>query len=316
MLLQTALPVRWSWRRKTGIEKDKKARSSVSFPRLTTCRPTAEKKTSGNPRHLLFYRLAIFSFMTTLGADQLQRRGFRVLMFFTTWSWWLLSCYFLLGMLASARRVHSDGRERRAKGRGNGSSSSSNGSSAVTAKPSKTTATTTPLLDAAAVALLHVALPSSLLVVAVTWLVLVPMLMSSGEKNRVAFTRAMFFNFASYSQHGFNALFALGDVFLNQMPFLPHVSGALLSLYSSVFGVWALSLGRVGIWLYPFLNAHKPWAAVAYSGLFVSNWLFFFVAWGSFKLRDRLAASFCGGGGGNGRSSAKKRVSSNGKKYA
>lgn len=150
----------------------------------------------------------------------------------------------------------------------------------------------------------------------------------------------MFFNFASYCQHGFNALFALGDVFLNRIPLLPYLSGALLSLYSSVFGVWALSLGRIGIWLYPFLNAHKPWAAVAYCGLFVSNWMFFGVACGAFKLRDRLieglgvvgarspvesAAAvsaedfppallgFDGGSGGRGRRGGGKRV--NDKKY-
>lgn len=112
---------------------------------------------------------------------------------------------------------------------------------------------------------------------------------------------------------GFNALFALGDVSLNRMPFLPYVSGALLSFYSSVFGVWALSLGRIGIWLYPFLNAHKPWAAVAYSGLFLSNWLFFFVAWGTFKLRDRILGGDGGGGERGRRVAAKAKRVSNGK---
>ena len=238
-----------------------------------------------------------------------------VLMFFTTWSWILLAAFFLLGSLASARRVVRDSRlarmrrreEERDGGGGNGSSRSSI-SSAV--KPSSssttTTATTIPLLDAAAVALLHVAVPSSLLVVSLTWLLLVPMLLRS-DKARVALTRSLFFNFASYCQHGLNAAFALGDVFLSRVPLLPYLSGALLSLYSSVFGVWALSMGRVGIWLYPFLNAHKPWAAVAYSGIFLSNWLFFGVACGAFKLRDRLL--LLGGGGtkkGGGRGAGKK----------
>ena len=270
----------------------------------------------GNPRHLLFYRLFLCVFMIVLEIDQIQRRGAMVLMFFTTWSWILLAAFFLLGSLASARRVVRDSRharmrrreEERDGGGGNGSSRSSI-SSAV--KPSSssttTTATTIPLLDAAAVALLHVAVPSSLLVVSLTWLLLVPMLLRSSDKARVALTRSLFFNFASYCQHGLNAAFALGDVFLSRVPLLPYLSGALLSLYSSVFGVWALSMGRVGIWLYPFLNAHKPWAAVAYSGIFLSNWLFFGVACGAFKLRDRLL--LLGGGGtkkGGGRGAGKK----------
>lgn len=163
--------------------------------------------------------------MATLGADQLQRRGMRALIYYTTWSWWLLTGFFGVAALASARRVHRDGR--RKKGAENGGQS---------AKP-LTTTTAIPLLDAAAVALLHVALPTSLIVVALTWALLVPMHISSPDKARTAFARAMFFNFASYCQHGFNALFALGDVFLSQIPILPYLSGALLLLYSSVFGV-------------------------------------------------------------------------------
>ena len=243
--------------------------------------------------------------MSTLGADQIHRRGPRVLMFFTTWSWWLLTAFFFVAALASVRRVHREGRARRRKGDG--------GDGGVVVEPSSSTPATIPLLDAAAVALLHVALPSSLIVVALTWLLLVPMLLSSSDKARAAFTKAMFFNFASYCQHGFNALFALGDVVLNRVPLLPYLSGALLSLYSSVFGVWALSMGRVGVWLYPFLNAHKPWAAVAYSGIFLSNWLFFGVACGAFRLRDKLVGGGGGSGGGGRRGGRGVKRVSNGK---
>ena len=304
----------------------KKPKKKLTLVLLSTL---SDLPSSGNPRHLLFYRLTVLVFMATLGADQIQRRGLRVLMFYTTWSWWLLTGFFLAATLASARRVHRDGcgSERKAKattktttrmngvgskGNSSNSSSSSSRSSAVaTATAKKTSPPSIPLLDAAAVALLHVALPSSLIVVALTWLLLVPMLLSSPDRARVALARTMFFNFASYCQHGFNALFALGEVFLGQIPLLPYLSGSLLSMYSSVFGVWALSLGRVGIWLYPFLNAHKPWAAVAYSGLFVSNWLFFGVACGAFKLRDKMMASIGGeiggGSGGGGRRKVKGR---------
>lgn len=132
--------------------------------------------------------------MSMLEADQIRRRGPRVLMFFTTWSFIVLLGFFGLATLASARRVHRDGRERRRKGGGGSRERSSN------SKPSA--AAPIPLLDAAAVALLHVALPSSLIVVALTWLVLVPMLLNSPDKARVALTRAMFFNFVSYCQHG------------------------------------------------------------------------------------------------------------------
>lgn len=62
------------------------------------------------------------------------------------------------------------------------------------------------------------------------------------------------------------------------------------------------------------MNAHKPWAAVAYCGLLVSNWMFFGVACGAFKLRDRLVEGLGGGSGGrSGSRKGGKRVSD--KKY-
>jgi hypothetical protein len=52
---------------------------------------------------------------------------------------------------------------------------------------------------------------------------------------------------------------------------------------------------------------------VAYSGLFLSNWLFFFVAWGTFKLRDRILGGDGGGGERGRRVAAKAKRVSNGK---
>ena len=155
-------------------------------------------------------------------------------------------------------------------------------------------------LSAAAVALFHVALPSSLIVVVVTWVVLFPMLVNSPDARVAARARDLFLNPTSYAQHGGNALLALGDLALNSIPASPYLMAGL-GAYSSTFAVWAFAFWRAtGRWLYPFLNAHKRWAPAAYAGLYIAHWVFFGMAMLLFKARDRAVAAL-GGGGGKGK---------------
>lgn len=52
-------------------------------------------------------------------------------------------------------------------------------------------------------------------------------------------------------QHGANALFALGELLLNSIPFTPYLLG-YLGMYSSSYGIWAFTYFRItGKWLYP-----------------------------------------------------------------
>ena len=216
---------------------------------------------------LLTYRAVALVFVVSVGAAQLAQRGPYVLSFYTVWSWWLLGLYFLLATLASAL--------------------------AVTQAPSRRRASTTITpLGAAVVALFHVVLPSSLIVVVVTWTLLYPMLTASDDPKIVSTARAMFLNKTSFAQHGVNATLALGDLALNTIPATPYLM-AFLGAYSSTFGVWAFAFYRAtGRWLYPFLNAHKRWAPAAYAGLYIAHWAFFGVALLCFRARDRAARAW------------------------
>jgi hypothetical protein len=64
-------------------------------------------------------------------------------------------------------------------------------------------------------------------------------------------------------QHGANALFALGELLLNNIPFTPYLLG-YLGMYSSSYGIWAFTYFRItGKWLYPvsLTDALPPTAA-------------------------------------------------------
>lgn len=196
---------------------------------------------------------------------QLARLGPRALCYFTVWSFSTLIAMFALGTFLSARRV-------------------------LRGRVGAWHDGTVDVAGAALIGLLHVALPAALIVVTVTWGLLVPMLSAPSQPSSVrADTRRLFFNFTSYVQHGANAGLALGELFLNAVPLHPYLMGAL-GAYSSLYGLWAFAFFRAtGRWLYPFLNAHRPWAFAAYAGLYASHWLFFGFAVLCWRARDGLA---------------------------
>ena len=227
---------------------------------------------------LLAYRAASLTLALTVGVTQF-RRAPHTLAYYTVWSWWVLTLYFACATAASARAVLAS---RRAAG------------SRTTAAPA--TARLAPL-GAATVALFHVALPSSLIVVAVTWTVLYPMLAASPDVKVRETARRNFKTTQSYIQHGGNALLAVGDLALNSIPPVPYLM-SLLGAYSSTFGVWALAFyRRTGRFLYPFLDTRRKGAALVYVGLYISHWAFFAIALLLFKARDAAVGAAVGDSG-------------------
>ena len=43
-----------------------------------------------------------------------------------------------------------------------------------------------------------------------------------------------------------------------------------------------------GVWLYPFLDASKPWAPFAYGGIYAGSWVFFGLVTLQFRMRSWL----------------------------
>lgn len=43
-----------------------------------------------------------------------------------------------------------------------------------------------------------------------------------------------------------------------------------------------------GVWLYPFLDASKPWAPLAYAGIYAGSWVFFAFVTLQFRMRAWL----------------------------
>ncbi len=98
-------------------------------------------------------------------------------------------------------------------------------------------------------------------------------LLTAGEE-LARLTRLMLC-FTSYTQHGGNAGLMLVEFGLNAIPIHGYMLG-YVGLWSALFTVWAVLWHHLtGLWLYPFLNWTKPWAPIAYVGLFLGHWAFF-----------------------------------------
>jgi len=73
-------------------------------------------------------------------------------------------------------------------------------------------------------------------------------------------------------QHGVNALMVLGEMMLNRIPGMPSWGLGWISMLSSAYGVWnVIFFLRSGTFLYPFLDAHRPFAWLAYLGLYIAH---------------------------------------------
>lgn len=90
-------------------------------------------------------------------------------------------------------------------------------------------------------------------------------------------------------QHGGNAAMALGDLAVNRIPLLPYWSVASISIFTSFYSVWStVHFYLFGTFLYPFLEAHRPYAWIAYLGLFLSHWAVFLLFAAIMKVKQAV----------------------------
>ncbi|GFR45578.1 hypothetical protein Agub_g6972 [Astrephomene gubernaculifera] len=234
--------------------------------------------------------LAIYIF--TLGGLQLSKLGGFVFKFYTIWNWWLLGLYFALAAVASALCARAEKAAAAATTVGTRASTVADGS-AQQRGPEGATSTGDRKQEQQqqpAAAWLHRATPLSrachalfmvnsstvVIVDVVCWAVLYPMLSRGPQTEEVTrIIRRLLLSFTSYNQHGLNALFIFCDLLANRQRLAFHAVGPL-GLWSLAYSGWAHAWHAMsGNWLYPFLDTSKPWAPVAYLGLYAVHWLAF-----------------------------------------
>ncbi|KAG2455074.1 hypothetical protein HYH02_000896 [Chlamydomonas schloesseri] len=279
-----------------------------------TCPPASlyEAGTSPalSPVGMCLFRFAMAVYIFGMGATQYMRMGTYVFKFYTIWNWWLLGLYFTLAATASALCVLAESRAN-AKSRAASSAAGANGSNqpaatsptangtasgdvtkAGTAAPSSLQRATP--LSRTCHALFMINSSTVIIVDAVCWGLLYPMLArgpQTPETQRII--KRLLLTFTSYNQHGLNALYVFADLFLNRHRLAFHATGPL-GLWSMAYAVWAhVWHAKSGKWLYPFLDTSKPWAPVAYFGLYMVHW----IAFGLVALLYRVKARIYGGGG-------------------
>lgn len=274
---------------------------------------------------LMFYRGITFSFIAILAGMQVVEKGSYVLKFYTIWNWWLLGLYFGLATYASycvwtqeqkdviqQQPQPSSDQQTLAQKLQQQQLPSQQEEDSSPASSTTTTASTPALTPTVAQSILpHSILPPSLnhrlhhsalplachalflttattaaIVDLVTWTVLFPMLTTDTTPEKEAFYRAMFLNFASYNQHGFNAVLVAADLLMNRLPFDVYPVG-WTGLWSLAYCGWAHFYHYlVGRWMYPFLNVEKPWAPLAYLGLYLVHWVMFVALWLAYRVKE------------------------------
>jgi hypothetical protein len=128
-----------------------------------------------------------------------------------------------------------------------------------------------------------------------TWLVLIPMLEAKSAVTGDDSWRPLMYCFSSYMQHGANAAMIFGEILLNKTPALLIWGTAWISLWTSIFGVWStLFYIKTGTFIYPFLDAHRPYAWVAYVGLYLVHWTAYFAFVGMIVAKDTIARRWLG----------------------
>lgn len=121
-----------------------------------------------------------------------------------------------------------------------------------------------------------------------TWFVLVPVLMSSGDLERVKHWQNVMYSWESYNQHGINAAMMLGEVLLGCIP-LTYAHSGYLSLMVSIYGTYSTAFFfKNGRFIYPIFDAHKPYAWLGYIGLFAVMTAVFMLVLGLTRAREWL----------------------------
>lgn len=250
ILQSTFLLTRKPWT-KSGQDARHDRAASVTSARL------------GSPRTLLYTRAATFGFAVCVAVRQSTFTGTMQFKYYTVWSFLLLIAYFGMAAIASWRRVRRIGSDD-AAGR------------------------TVDLLEHTVIVLYHIMLTTVFIVDITTWTVLYPMIKRTTTGAELERIKKLMLCFTSYIQHGGNAILVLTDFALNDISIHPYLFG-WVGLWSVTFGAWAILWYRLsGEWLYPFINYTKPWAPIAYIGLYVGHWLFFGCVVGMQGLKERL----------------------------
>eukprot|EP00887_Chlorella_sp_A99_P008142 scaffold12.g8142.t1 len=230
---------------------------------------------TGSELALAAYRIAMLAWSLGIGINQLFDKGGHVFRFFTVWNWWLLTLFFGLASAASLRGLWRARAARRGAARGAGRGATGAGRPA-------------DLLDKATMVAFAMEAPTTLVIDLLTWKVLVPMMADTPDAALRAHWNRIFFGFESLNQHGFNAAMMLGELALGRLPMSLAASG-WLALWASVYGVWSTAyLAATGRYLYPFLNAQRPYAWLGYLGIYLLMLLAHIIILGLVRAREAL----------------------------
>ncbi|KAG2440312.1 hypothetical protein HXX76_004420 [Chlamydomonas incerta] len=251
-----------------------------------TCPPASLWEAGTSPAlsavAMCLFRFVMAVYIFGMGATQFMRMGTYVFKFYTIWNWWLLGLYFMLAATASALCALAESRAARARAadeKPDSAAASANGNATsgnvATKSPPETPRSLqrATMLSRTCHALFMINSSTVIIVDCVCWGLLYPMLArgpQTPETQRII--RRLLLTFTSYNQHGLNALYIFIDLFLNRHRLAFHATGPL-GLWSMAYAVWAhVWHAKSGKWLYPFLDTAKPWAPVAYFGLYMVHW--------------------------------------------
>lgn len=199
-------------------------------------------------RVLAAFRAAALLACAVVQMNQFVVKGARPLLAYTVWNFNLCTLYFALAFVDSARNL----RRGALVGGGHGGGGSMD------------------TLQHIMTAVLEVELPSALLVDLVTWGVLLPATMASGNGD-------VLLNPTSFVQHGANAVLLLIDFSLSGMRFRRwHV--LLCCGWPCCYGVFHIIYTATGNWpIYFFLNMSSPFTFVWFLGLLGIHAAFFYL---------------------------------------
>jgi hypothetical protein len=115
------------------------------------------------------------------------------------------------------------------------------------------------------------------------------MLMANPDPLKREYWRQLMFSPTSYFQHGGNAVMVLGEIVLGRLPVWASLAGGCVAIWANLYGLWSLvRFIHTGTFIYPFLDAHQPYAWVVYVGLFVVHWAFTLLVVGLVAAREGL----------------------------
>ncbi|CAN1310889.1 hypothetical protein LINPERPRIM_LOCUS28232 [Linum perenne] len=225
-----------------------------------------------HPGWLLAFRIIAFAVLFGLITTNAVMDGGDIFIFYTQWTFSLVTVYFALGSAMSmygccTRRGRADSEEHLDTERGTytaptlgeaGDSSNNSKGSAVYQEPRLVRKPTAGAWDYIFQITFQTCAGAVVLTDCVFWFVLYPFLMPANFK----------LEFINVCMHSVNAVFLLGDAMLNGMRF-PMFRIAYFVLWTSVFVVcqWIIHAFVSMWWPYPFLDLSSSYAPLWYLGV-------------------------------------------------